>query len=229
MATNEHGVRSKWFGAAVLLWAALGLLWAQVILLPNPLLPPPLFAELLGDIPSSTHPQRFIVMIFKATSLLLTGFALCGMFMAAAAEFAGARWSPLCAAAVAVSLVRAWQEASAEGVSLSLPGYFAGPVVASSIVAERNLPCLRAGPRRERHAPHQTLRKTIPKRMRWPASRCRVRRSLQRSEALIRPGERARHLARASPPQATSRCLLNGSARCGNTRSPAECHQSTSE
>jgi hypothetical protein len=138
----------------------------------------------------------------------------------------------LCAAAVAVSLVpvvRAWQEASAEGVSLSLPGYFAGPVVASSIVAERNLPRLRAGPRRERHAPHQTLRKTIPKRMRWPASRCRVRRSLQRSEALIRPGERARHLARASPPQATSRCLLNGSARCGNTRSPAECHQSTSE
>lgn len=219
MATNEHGVRSKWFGAAVLLWAALGLLWAQVILLPNPLLPPPLFVELLGDIPSSTHPQRFIVMIFKATSLLLTGFALFGMFMAAAA-------------AVAVSLVpvvRAWQEASAEGVSLSLPGYFAGPVVASSIVAERNLPRLRAGPRRERHAPHQTLRKTIPKRMRWPASRCRVRRSLQRSEALIRPGERARHLARASPPQATSRCLLNGSARCGNTRSPAECHQSTSE
>jgi hypothetical protein len=98
MATNEHGVRSKWFGAAVVLWAALGLLWAQVILLPNPLLPPPLFAELLGDIPSSTHPQRFIVMIFKATSLLLTGFALFGMFMAAAAEFAGARWSPLCCA-----------------------------------------------------------------------------------------------------------------------------------
>ena len=76
----------------------------------KPLLPPPLFAGTTGDIPSSTHPQRFIVIIFKATSLLLTGFALFGMFMAAAA--------------IAVSLVpvvRAWQKASAEGVSLSLP------------------------------------------------------------------------------------------------------------
>ena len=109
MATNEHGVRSKWFGAAVLLWAALGLLWAQVILLPNPLLPPPLFAELLGDIPSSTHPQRFIVMIFKATSLLLTGFALFGMFMAAAAavqELAGRGLAGAGGAGVAGSLRR---------------------------------------------------------------------------------------------------------------------------
>lgn len=31
-----------------------------------------MFAELLGDVPSSTHPQRFIVMIFKETSLLLS-------------------------------------------------------------------------------------------------------------------------------------------------------------
>jgi hypothetical protein len=73
MTTNERVAWRKWFGAAaVLSWATLGLLWAQVILLPKPLLPPPLFAELLGNVPSSTHPQRFIVMIFKEMSLLLT-------------------------------------------------------------------------------------------------------------------------------------------------------------
>jgi acetyl esterase len=140
MATNEHVVRRKWFGtAAVILWAALGLLWAQVILLPNPLLPPPLFAGLLGDVPPSTHPQRFIVMIFKETSLLLTAFALFGLLVAILAYCSGARRSSLiavvlCAAAVAISLVpvaQAWQAASAEGVSLSLPGYFAGRALAA--------------------------------------------------------------------------------------------------
>ncbi|MBA3952807.1 MAG: alpha/beta hydrolase [Rubrobacter sp.] len=133
-------MRRKWFGAAaVLSWATLGLLWAQVILLPNPLLPPPLFAELLGDVPSSTHPQRFVVMLFKETSLLLTAFALFGLFMAALAHRAGAPKSSLvaaglCAATVAVSLMpvaQAWKDASAEGVSLSLPGYFAGPAFAA--------------------------------------------------------------------------------------------------
>ncbi|MDQ3435780.1 MAG: alpha/beta hydrolase [Actinomycetota bacterium] len=133
-------MRRKWFGAAaVLSWATLGLLWAQVILLPNPLLPPPLFAELLGDVPSSTHPQRFIVMLFKETSLILTAFALFGLFMATLAHRAGARKSSLvaaglCAATVAVSLMpvaQAWKDASAEGVSLSLPGYFAGPAFAA--------------------------------------------------------------------------------------------------
>ena len=140
MATHKRAVRRKWFGAAaVLSWATLGLLWAQVILLPNPLLPPPLFAELLGDVPSSTHPQRFIVMLFKETSLILTAFALFGLFMAALAHRAGAPKSSLvaaglCAATVAVSLMpvaQAWKDASAEGVSLSLPGYFAGPAFAA--------------------------------------------------------------------------------------------------
>ena len=140
MATHKRAVRRKWFGAAaVLSWATLGLLWAQVILLPNPLLPPPLFAELLGDVPSSTHPQRFIVMLFKETSLILTAFALFGLFMATLAHRAGARKSSLvaaglCAATVAVSLMpvaQAWKDASAEGVSLSLPGYFAGPAFAA--------------------------------------------------------------------------------------------------
>jgi len=140
MATHKRAVRRKWFGAAaVLSWATLGLLWAQVILLPNPLLPPPLFAELLGDVPSSTHPQRFVVMLFKETSLLLTAFALFGLFMAALAHRAGAPKSSLvaaglCAATVAVSLMpvaQAWKDASAEGVSLSLPGYFAGPAFAA--------------------------------------------------------------------------------------------------
>ena len=140
MATHKRAVRRKWFGAAaVLSWATLGLLWAQVILLPNPLLPPPLFAELLGDVPSSTHPRRFIVMLFKETSLILTAFALFGLFMATLAHRAGARKSSLvaaglCAATVAVSLMpvaQAWKDASAEGVSLSLPGYFAGPAFAA--------------------------------------------------------------------------------------------------
>ncbi len=139
MTTHKRAVRRKWFcAAAVLSWATLGLLWAQVILLPNPLLPPPLFAELLGDVPSSTHPQRFIVMLFKETSLLLTAFALFGLFMAVLAHRADARKSSLvaaglCAATVAFSLVplaQAWKDASAEGVSLSLPGYFADPAFA---------------------------------------------------------------------------------------------------
>ncbi|CAA9451929.1 MAG: hypothetical protein AVDCRST_MAG58-2127 [uncultured Rubrobacteraceae bacterium] len=140
MSTNERVVRWKWFSAAaVLSWATLGLLWAQVILLPNPLLPPPLFAELLGNVPSSTHPQRFIVMIFKEMSLLLTAFALFGLVMAALARRSGARKSSLvatvlCTATVAVSLVpvaQAWKAASAEDVSLSLLGYFAGPAFAA--------------------------------------------------------------------------------------------------
>jgi acetyl esterase len=140
MTTHERAVGKEWFAAAVVLsWAVLGLLWAQVILLPSPLLPPPLFAELLGDVPSSTHPQRFIVMIFKETSLLLTAFALFGLLMAALAHRRGARKSSLVAAGllaatVAVSLApvaQAWRVASAEGVSLSLPAYFAGPAFAA--------------------------------------------------------------------------------------------------
>jgi acetyl esterase len=134
MTCSRRAVGRKWFGAvAVLSWATLGLLWAQVILLPNPLLPPLSFAELLGDVPSSTHPERFIVMVFKETSLLLTAFALLGLFMAVLAYRAGARKSSLvaaslCGAAVAISLasvVQAWEYASAEDISLSLPGYFA--------------------------------------------------------------------------------------------------------
>lgn len=128
------------FGAAAALsWATLGLLWAQVILLPNPLLPPPSLAELLGDVPPSTHPQRFIVMLFKETSLLLTAFALSGLFVAALVHRGGVRKSSLVAAglstaAVSVSLVpvaQAWKEASTEGVSLSVPEYLAGPALAA--------------------------------------------------------------------------------------------------
>src|SRR5215217_8163099 len=145
MTTHKRAVRRKRFCAAVVLsWATLGLLWAQVILLPNPLLPPPLLAELLGDVPSSTHPQRFIVMLFEETSLLLTAFALFGLFMAALAHRADARKSSLvaaglCAATIAVSLMpvaQAWKVASAEGVSLSLPGYFAGPAFAGEHAPE---------------------------------------------------------------------------------------------
>jgi acetyl esterase len=137
--TAGKGAVGRWTGAAaVLVWAALGLLWAQVILLPNPLLPPPPIAGLLGDIPASTHPQRFVVMIFTETSLLLTAFTLFGLLMAALVHRSGARTSSLvgaglCAVALAASLVpvaQAWQVASAEGVPLSLPGYLAGPAFA---------------------------------------------------------------------------------------------------
>ena len=122
MISHNHAVRREWLGAAaVLSWATLSLLWTQVILLPNPLLPPPSFAELLGDVPSSTHPQRFIVMLFKETSLLLTAFALFGMFTAALTHRAGVRKSSLaaatlCAATVAISLVpvaQAWKDVAA--------------------------------------------------------------------------------------------------------------------
>ena len=135
MKRVKRGAWKRWFAAAAALtWTAFGLVWAQVILLPNPVLPPQLFAELLGDVPPSTHPQRFVVMIIKETSLLLCAFALAGLTLATLARHAGTRWSALvaavlCAATVAVSLVpvaQAWRIASAEGVPLSLSAYFAG-------------------------------------------------------------------------------------------------------
>lgn len=113
-------------------WALLGLLWAQVITLPDPLLPPLFVAELLGDVPSATTPERFVVMIFKETSLLLCAFALVGLLLAAAAYGAGARAIPLlaallCAVTATVSLApttEARRTAASEGVPLSLSGYF---------------------------------------------------------------------------------------------------------
>ncbi len=139
MKSPESGTRKrKWFAAAAaataLSWAVLGLLWAQVILLPSPpLLPPPSWAELLGRIPATPRPERFIVMLFKETSLLLTAFALIGLLLCALASRAGARKSALvatavCAAILVVSLVpvaQAMKTASAEGVPLSLTRYFA--------------------------------------------------------------------------------------------------------
>jgi acetyl esterase len=129
-----------WFAAtAALSWAVVGLLWAQVIVLPNPLLPPPSLAELLGEIPATPHPERFIVMLAKETSLLLLGFAALGLALAALARRAGAPRSALaaallCVATVAVSLapvVQARKAAAAEGVTLSLAEYFAGPASAA--------------------------------------------------------------------------------------------------
>jgi acetyl esterase len=135
MTPPERGRRkTKWVAAAAALsWAVLGLLWAQVILLPHPLLPPPSFAELLGRIPATPRPERFIVMLFKETSLLLTVYALLGLLMCALAGRAGARKSSLvatllCVTVAVASLVpvaQATKTASAEGVPLSLTGYFA--------------------------------------------------------------------------------------------------------
>ncbi|MDQ3377585.1 MAG: alpha/beta hydrolase [Actinomycetota bacterium] len=139
MGTTWQGTW-KWFAAvAALLWAAFGLLWAQVIALPNPFLPPRFFVELLGEVPATTTPERFIVMIFKETSLLLCAFALLGLFLAAVSYRSGARGSSLvaavlCAIAVVVSLVptaEARRAAASEDVSLSLPEYFAAPFSAA--------------------------------------------------------------------------------------------------
>ena len=76
MTPPERGRRkTKWVAvAAALSWAVLGLLCAQVLALPHPFLPPPSFAELLGRIPATTRPDRFIIMLFKETSLLLTAY-----------------------------------------------------------------------------------------------------------------------------------------------------------
>jgi len=118
--------------AAALSWAVLGLLWAQVLALPHPLLPPPSLAEILGRIPATPQPERFIVMLAKETSLLLFGFAILGLVLSALARRAGAKncalvSALLCAAIGAISLVpvaQATKTASAEGVPLSLSGYF---------------------------------------------------------------------------------------------------------
>jgi acetyl esterase len=140
MTTPKRGAWKKWFaGAAALSWAVFGLLWAQVIALPSPLLPPRSFAELLGEVPATTNPERFIVMILTETSLVLCAFALLGLLLAALAYRAGTRGGSLvaallCATTVAVSLVpmaQAQRAASAEDVTLSLPGYFAGPAFAA--------------------------------------------------------------------------------------------------
>ena len=126
----------KWFAAGVALsWAFVGLLWAQVIALPQPLLPPPFFAEFLGDVPATTTPDRFVAMIFKETSLLLCAFALLGLFPATAAYGLGSRRgapvaAALCLATIAVSLAptaEARRAAASEDVSLSLAEYFAVP------------------------------------------------------------------------------------------------------
>ncbi len=140
MRIHEQGAWKKWFaGAAALSWAGFGLLWAQVIVLPSPLLPPRSFAELLGEVPATTSPERFIVMILKETSLVLCAFALLGLLLALLAYRAGTRGGSvvaalLCATTIAVSLapmVQAQRVAAAEEVRLSLPGYFAGPASAA--------------------------------------------------------------------------------------------------
>jgi len=89
-------------------------------------------AELLGRIPETPRPDRFVVMLFKETSLLLAAFASLGLVLCALAARAAARKRALvaaavCAAALAVSLVpvvQATKTAYAENVPLSLGRYF---------------------------------------------------------------------------------------------------------
>jgi len=133
LRTTRHGAWKRLAEAAALSWTALGLLWAQVLVLPYPLLPPPSLAELLGRIPATPRPERFIVMLVTETSLLLFGFAVVGLVLSALARRAGAQNSALvsallCAVICAVSLApvaQATKTASAEGVPLSLTEYFA--------------------------------------------------------------------------------------------------------
>jgi hypothetical protein len=103
-ATRKTEWLARAAAATALIWAVLGVLWAQVILLPHPLLPPPSFAELLGRVPATTRPDRFIVMLFKETSLLLTAYALLGMLMCTLAGRAGARKSSLLATLLCVTI-----------------------------------------------------------------------------------------------------------------------------
>jgi acetyl esterase len=131
--------RARWFAAVVaamaMSWAALGLLWAQVILLANPpLLPPLSVAELLGRIPATPRPDRFVVMLFKETSLLFTVYALLGLALCALAGYAGARKRSLLAGAVCmvilvISLVpvaQAIETSSSAGAPLSIMRYLSG-------------------------------------------------------------------------------------------------------
>jgi acetyl esterase/lipase len=135
LGTTWQGAWKRFAAVAALAWAAFGLLWAQVIALPNPFLPPRFLVELLGEVPATTTPERFVIMIFKETSLLLCTFASLGLLLATLAHRSGARGSSfvaaaLCAATVVVSLVptaEAWRAAASEGVSLSLSEYFASP------------------------------------------------------------------------------------------------------
>ncbi len=139
MNPPKRGTRKTgWFATAAaattLSWATLGLLWAQVILLPEPLLlPPPSWAELLGRIPATPRPERFVVMLLRETSLLLTFYALLGMLTCALARRVGARKSSLVATLLCVTIAvaslipvaQATKTAYAEGVPLSLARYFA--------------------------------------------------------------------------------------------------------
>ena len=134
MTPRDREPGKGFLALVALTWAAFGLLWAQLILLHNPILPPPFVVGLFGEIPATAHPQRFVVMLAKESSLLLLTFAILGLLPSFLALRAGARGSAataaaLCAVAAAVSLVpvaQAWSTASAEGVSLSLTEYFAG-------------------------------------------------------------------------------------------------------
>src|ERR671911_113412 len=103
-ATRKTEWLARAAAATALIWAVLGVLWAQVILLPHPLLPPPSVAELLGRVPATSRPDRFIVMLFKETSLLLTAYALLGLLMCALAVRAGARQSSLVATLLCVTI-----------------------------------------------------------------------------------------------------------------------------
>jgi hypothetical protein len=126
-ATRKTEWLARAAAATALIWAVLGVLWAQVILLPHPLLPPPSFAELLGRVPATTRPDRFIVMLFKETSLLLTAYALLGMLMCTLAGRAGARKTLLlatllCVTIAVASLVPVAQATGTGALRRSFPG-----------------------------------------------------------------------------------------------------------
>ncbi len=121
MKTTLQRACKRLAAVAALSWAAFGLLWAQVLVLPNPLVLPRVFVELLlGEVPAATNPRRFAVMVVKETSLLLCGFALIGFALATLARRVEAHRSAfvaasLCTVTVAISLVpvaQAWRTVS---------------------------------------------------------------------------------------------------------------------
>ena len=175
MTPPERGRRkTKWIAtAAALSWAILGLLWAQVLALPHPFLPPPSFAELLGRIPATSRPERFIIMLFKETSLLLTAYALLGLLMCALAGRAGASKSSLGATLLCVTIalaslvpvVQATKTASAEGVPLSLTDYFADLAPVPERFADCSRKPCRTPDREERSSKRMSGNRTAPPRI----------------------------------------------------------------
>jgi acetyl esterase/lipase len=126
-ATGRRPSR-RLLAATALGWAVLGLLLALLIVLPVPNIGFPAVVVLW-----------LLAVLVEGYSLVLAGFALLGLALAALARRAGLRKTSLIAVVlgvltVALSLVpvvQGWRAASHEGVALSLSEYFSYPSTGS--------------------------------------------------------------------------------------------------